>query len=76
MVTKIRINEDGFRSCNVGHGLQVTVMPLVSLHVILWYKRLASLCEPDYANYFHVTFHLYVNIFNLECVKQALYTVM
>lgn len=56
--TEVCINKDGFSSCDSGHGLQVAVMPAVSLHIIVWNKRFASLCQSNYTDHLHLTLHL------------------
>lgn len=58
-LTEVCINEDGLCSCYSTHGLQVPVMPMVPLHVIVWYKRFTSLCQSNYPNHLHFTLHLH-----------------
>lgn len=61
-LAEVSINEDGFCSCDTGHGLQVAVMPAVSLHVIVWYEGFASLCQSNYPDHLHFAFHLHISV--------------
>lgn len=61
-LTKVSIDEHGFRSCDAGHGLQVAVMPAVPLHVVVGHERFARLCQPDHPDKLHFTFHLHVRL--------------
>lgn len=61
-LTEVRINEDGLSSGDAGHGLQVTVMPVVSLHIVVRYEGFANLCQPNDPNHLHLVFHLHKSI--------------
>ena len=58
-LTQVGVDEDGLRSGDAGHGLQVSVMPAVSLHVVLRHEGFALLCLPNYPDHLHFTFHLH-----------------
>ena len=57
--TKVCIDEDGLGPDHIGHGLQVTVVPAVSLHVVRRHKRFADLSQPHYSYYFNLTLCLW-----------------
>lgn len=81
-LTKVCINEDGLCSCYLTHGFQVPVMPAVSLHIIVWYKRFTSLCQSNYTNHLHFPLHLHMrererscrfNVFESNCYYIFIY---
>ncbi|MEQ2258787.1 60S ribosomal protein L7A, partial [Xenotaenia resolanae] len=58
VLTEVSIDEDGNSSSDARHGLQVTVIPAVSLFVVVRYKRFTCFCQPDDPQHFHLILHL------------------